>query len=82
MNSFGPKSLIEWWNHFTDENIKPRLRYIGWDHKVKYFTPISLDQKRQELRGQLDNGEKISYPADSSFWVNYEEGMEDTPKAV
>lgn len=76
------KSLREWWSQFMDESVKPKLRYIGWDHQVKYFTPASLDQKRNEIKGSLDSGEQISYSLDSSFWVNYEEGMEDSPKAV
>lgn len=76
------KSLKEWWSLFMDESVKPKLRYVGWDHKVKYFTPISLDEKRKEIQGKLDCGEQISYSQDSSFWVNYEEGMEDSAKAV
>jgi hypothetical protein len=82
MDEMNPKSLREWWSQFMDESVKPKLRYIGWDHKVKYFTPISLDKKRNEVKGSLDSGEKMSYSLDSSFWVNYEEGMEDSPKAI
>lgn len=76
------KSLKDWWNLFMDHKVKPKLRYVGWDHKVKYFTPLKFNKADERVEGHLDCGEVISFPVESQFWVNYEEGMEDSAKAV
>jgi len=72
------KSLKEWLGGHMAEEGELRLRYIGWDHRQKYFSPQKLDKEGVEVLGKLDNGEKVSFPFDSDFWVHYEEGMENS----
>lgn len=66
---------------FNDqENIK--VRYIDWDHRIKYFEIYSFSQSDEYIRGELDSGEEALYPADSLHWILYQEGFEESAKAV
>lgn len=78
------QSLKWWWNLFKEQGENLRLRYMDWDHKIRFFQPTSLELERdgQYVEGTLDNGEVIRFPVESSFWVQYHEGMEEQAKAV
>lgn len=62
------------------ENL--RVRYQGWDHKIKFFKPTMVDRDNLIIEGELDNGEVIRFPIDSHSWSLYDDGMENGAKAV
>lgn len=62
------------------ENLK--VRWYGWGHRHKFFVIKSYDEKAQKLIGELENGEKISFPYRSRHWKIYELGDEFHAKAV
>jgi hypothetical protein len=81
------QSLGQLWNEFikhgnqiAEEALK--LRYVGWDHKTRFFSPQTLDEDKGQVSGVLDCGELISFPVESAFWVKYNDGMENEAKAV
>lgn len=76
------QSLSQWWQSFTQQGKVLKLRYVGWDHRTRFFTPKNLSQGEDHVEGVLDNGEVISFPVNSDFWVQYDEGMEEGAKAV
>lgn len=78
------QSLKVWWQLFKEKGEEIRLRYMDWDHKIRFFTPtaIALENDGQYVEGTLDNGEVIRFPVESSFWVQYQDGMEEQAKAV
>lgn len=76
------QSLGQWWQSFSEHKEELKLRYVGWDHRIRFFTPKSISKAQDHVEGTLDNGEVISFPVDSNFWVQYDEGMENSAKAV
>ncbi len=75
-------SLKEWWSTKTEDGADFRVRYIGWDHKTRFLKLLKFDDKTGCVIGQLDCGKEVSYPADSRFWVEYDEGMEHEARAI
>ena len=76
-------SLKEWWSDkLSDKKQDLKLRYLGWDHNTRFLTLLKFDDKSDSIIGRLDSGEKVTYPASSSFWVAYDDGMENEARAV
>ncbi len=76
------QTLSQWWHSFSESGVIHKLRYVGWDHRTRFFTPKAIDEDKAHIEGTLDSGELIRFPVDSNFWVQYDEGMEDGAKAV
>lgn len=78
-------SLKEWWSQrdeASQKNEEFKVRYIGWDHKTRFLKLLKFDDKTDRVIGQLDCGKEVSYPAQSRFWVQYDEGMENEARAI
>lgn len=76
-------SLKEWWSQKKDnQKGEVKVRYIGWDHKTRFLKLLKFDDQTDSVIGQLDCGKEVRYPADSRFWVEYDEGMEHEARAV
>lgn len=76
------QSLETWWSNFKVKGEELRLRYLDWDHSIRFFTPKGLDKAGTHLEGELDNGEVVKFPVKSAFWQEYHDGMEEGAKAV
>lgn len=76
------QSLESWWHSVMEKGEELKLRYLDWDHRIRFFTPKRLNKEGTHLEGELDNGELINFPVKSAFWLEYQEGMEEGAKAV
>ena len=74
------KTLEQLW---ADSNFEVglRVRWRDWGENYLYFV-IEGKEKNNKIFGQLDTGEKVSYPASSINWEVYHAGSELTAKAV
>ena len=78
-------SLKEWWEKSNDSQASQadvKVRFVGWDHRIRFLKLVKFDDKTATITGELDSGEKVSYPAESPFWVAYDDGMEEEARAV
>lgn len=76
------QNLGQWFQERGKVLSEKKLRYIGWDHNTRFFSPESFDEDKGVLKGVLDCGEAISFPMESSFWVEYKEGMESEARPI
>ena len=58
-----------------------RVRYVDWNHRIRYFQVEKLDSDGR-VHGQLDDGEAMHFASESDFWRLYNEGDENSAKAV
>lgn len=74
-------TLLELWDQHAR---KPQLkvRYKDWNHRWKHFVIEGIDETGKFLLGVLDSGESIRYSAQSRHWKIYEDGDEETARAV
>lgn len=59
-----------------------RVRFIDWNHRIKYFTILGESTDGKRFVGLLDNGEKMSYPKKSKGWSLYTPDDENQARAV
>ncbi|MBC98319.1 MAG: hypothetical protein CME63_11250 [Halobacteriovoraceae bacterium] len=84
--------LREWWQIKNNgeksaqmqgqESEDFKVRYLGWDHKTRFLKLVKFDSETDSVIGELDNGEEVSYPSKSDFWVVYDDGMEEEARAI
>ncbi len=55
---------------------KCKVRFMDWDHQIKYFTIMGESTDGRRFLGMLDSGEKISFPKKSRGWELYQTGDE------
>jgi hypothetical protein len=75
-------TLKQWWHQKEEANSEMKLRYLGWDHKTRFFKLLKFDDKTNSIEGELDCGKKVSFAANSEFWVAYDDGMENEARAI
>ena len=79
------KTLEALWNEGqqnTNEKLSRRFRFVDWNHQTRFFTVKNISNDGLFFEGVLDCGTKISFPKDSDFWIEYQDGDEDSPRAV
>lgn len=74
------KIMNLWEKSGREKNLK--VRFVDWNHQIRFFIIEDFCRKTNKLKGTLDTGEKITYPDDSLHWKLYEDGDELVAKAV
>ncbi len=59
-----------------------KVRFVDWNHSIKYFTVTGESEDGKRLVGKLDNGESMSFSKSSRGWMVYGAGAEMNAKAV
>jgi hypothetical protein len=75
------KTLQELWVECGEDKAQ-KFRFVDWNHKTKFFQIVGLDQNGLHFVGVLDNGEPLSIPLQSDFWIEYYPGDEFCARAV
>ena len=71
---------VVWRNNGKQNGLK--VRFLDWNHTIKYFTVTGESEDGKRLVGKLDNGESMSFSKTSRGWALYGAGAENTAKAV
>lgn len=67
-------SLERIWANAGRKSVK--VRFADWSHTIKYFVIMGESSDGLRFVGQLDNGEKMSFPKKSRGWHLYEDADE------
>lgn len=74
-------SLESVWN-MSDMKGGVRVRFNDWTHQIRWFEIHGETSDGHCLRGELDNGEKITYSKQSKGWIEYYNEAEYSAHAV
>ncbi|MBY0516969.1 MAG: hypothetical protein K2P81_08680 [Bacteriovoracaceae bacterium] len=74
-------TLISIWHRGGQKNGL-KVRFLDWNHTIKYFMITGESEDGKRLVGKLDNGESMSFAKFSRGWGLYGEGAEQAAKAV
>jgi hypothetical protein len=59
-----------------------KVRFCDWTHQIKYFIITGESSDGRRFVGQLDTGERISFPKKSRGWLVYQPEDEFQAHAV
>ena len=75
------ETLVSVW-HRNGQSLGLKVRFLDWNHTIKFFTITGESEDGKRLVGKLDSGESMSFAKFSRGWALYGAGAETTAKAV
>lgn len=75
------KTLRDLWLE-SGHDKKQKFRFADWNHRTKFFCIEGLTEDGRAFLGRLDNGETLTIPVESDFWIEYFPGDEERARAV
>jgi hypothetical protein len=74
-------TLASIWHRNAQKNGL-KVRFLDWNHTIKFFLITGESEDGKRLVGKLDNGESISFAKFSRGWALYGVDNEHAAKAI
>lgn len=68
--------------HRHGQKLGLKVRFLDWNHTIRFFMITGESEDGKRLVGKLDNGESISFAKFSRGWALYGADAEFAAKAI